>query len=162
MDSKRGDDANDTATSSQASSLPNNLRTLLPAPTATSPPVISEPEQPPKPPRQPVPAACLQCRKRKVKCTGTRPTCSRCSIQGLDCKWDTEPDTTRSESLRRRNEELERENEDLHEILRFLTHRPKEEALEILNRLRSTGDVFRVLELVRVGDLLLGKHSKDT
>ncbi|OLN96911.1 Nitrogen assimilation transcription factor nit-4-like protein 7 [Colletotrichum chlorophyti] len=94
-----------------------------------------------------------------VFCTGTRPTCSRCALQSLQCEWDTAPDTTRAESLRRRNEFLEHENEDLRELIRFLSQRPEDEAMEIFRRLRQTGDAFRVLELVRVGDLLLGKQK---
>ncbi|KAF6829621.1 Nitrogen assimilation transcription factor nit-4-like protein 7 [Colletotrichum plurivorum] len=95
----------------------------------------------------------------RPECTGTRPVCFRCSTQGLDCEWDTEPDTTRLESLRKRNEELERENEDLREFISFLYSRPREEALEIFNRLRSTGNALQVLELVRVGDMLLNNRS---
>ncbi|TDZ14668.1 Regulatory protein CAT8 [Colletotrichum orbiculare MAFF 240422] len=121
MDPKGEDDPGES--SSKAAQAPGTTpsaayRPLRPAPVAGSaaagPQISSVPERPLRPPRQPVPAACLQCRRRKVKCTGTRPTCFRCANQGLDCHWDTEPDTTRVESLRRRNEELERENDDLH------------------------------------------------
>lgn len=92
------------------------------------------------------------------KCTGTRPTCFRCSVHEKGCSWDTEPDTTRVESLRRRYENLEKKNEDMRQLLRYLCVRPEPEAREIFNRLRSTGDALRVLELVRMGDILLGKH----
>ncbi|KAF6824173.1 Nitrogen assimilation transcription factor nirA 5 [Colletotrichum musicola] len=137
-----------------------SFRPILPAqPTSDGPRVPSGPQRPLKPPRQPVLVACLQCRKRKVKCTGTRPVCFRCSSQGLDCEWDTEPDTTRLKSLRRRNEELEKENEDLREFISFLYSRPRDEALEIFNWLRSTGNALQVLELVRVGDMLLNNQS---
>ncbi|TDZ14670.1 Nitrogen assimilation transcription factor nit-4 [Colletotrichum orbiculare MAFF 240422] len=102
-----------------------------------------------------IPAACLQCRKRKVKCSGTRPTCWRCSTQDLACEWDTDPDTSRVGSIRRRKDELERENQDLHEFLRYLYARPEEEAVEIFKRLRMSGDALQVLEFVRSGDLLL-------
>ncbi|KAK1974736.1 hypothetical protein LZ30DRAFT_607281 [Colletotrichum cereale] len=105
--------------------------------------------------RQQVPSACLQCRKRKVKCSGNRPSCRRCSTQEIECVWDTEPDTSRVASIRKRKEELERENEDLHEILRFLYLRPEQEAIEIFKRLRISGDALHVLDIVRTGDLLL-------
>ncbi|KAK2011984.1 hypothetical protein LZ32DRAFT_659266 [Colletotrichum eremochloae] len=86
---------------------------------------------------------------------GTRPTCHRCSTHGFECEWDTEPETTRRQALLNRAEDLEKENEDLHELIRYLYSRPESEALEIFHRLRATGDAFHVLDLVRMGDLLL-------
>ncbi|KAK1994968.1 hypothetical protein LX36DRAFT_583353, partial [Colletotrichum falcatum] len=90
-----------------------------------------------------------------VQCSGTRPACHRCSTHGFECEWDTEPETTRRQALLNRTEDLEKENEDLHELIRYLYSRPESEALEILHRLRATGDAFHVLDLVRMGDLLL-------
>ncbi|OHW97527.1 hypothetical protein CSPAE12_03864, partial [Colletotrichum incanum] len=72
-----------------------------------------------------------------------------------ECEWDTEPETTRRQALLNRAEDLEKENEDLHTLIRYLCSRPESEALEILNRLRATGNAFHVLDLVRMGDLLL-------
>lgn len=46
----------------------------------------------------------------------------------------------------------------MRQLLRYLCVRPEPEAREIFNRLRSTGDALRVLELVRMGDILLGTH----
>ncbi|KAF9649177.1 hypothetical protein BDM02DRAFT_3114105 [Thelephora ganbajun] len=34
--------------------------------------------------------ACLQCRDRRVKCDGTKPTCSRCEEKGRVCKYREE------------------------------------------------------------------------
>ncbi|ORX44029.1 hypothetical protein DM01DRAFT_260316, partial [Hesseltinella vesiculosa] len=31
--------------------------------------------------------ACLMCRKKKVKCNGAQPNCSRCEAKGLDCEY---------------------------------------------------------------------------
>ncbi|KAF4925805.1 Nitrogen assimilation transcription factor nit-4 [Colletotrichum viniferum] len=112
-----------------------------------------------KPPRSQVPAACLECRKKKVKCSGLRPKCYRCSQTNIECIWDTEPDTTRIVSIRKRKEELERENEDLHELLRFLYLRPDEEAREIFRRLRVSGNALEVLNAVRTADLLLQRRQ---
>ncbi|KAK1635653.1 hypothetical protein BDP81DRAFT_321949, partial [Colletotrichum phormii] len=92
------------------------------------------------------------------QCSATRPTCSRCSIQNVECEYETGPDITRRRAIVNRLEELEKENNDLHELIRDLCSRPEEEATEIFNRLRSTGDPFHVLDLVRMGDLLLGKQ----
>ncbi|OHW97528.1 C6 transcription factor [Colletotrichum incanum] len=128
--------------------------------TASQGPMIST-ERSTRYTRHQVPSACLQCRKRKVKCSGKRPTCGRCSAQEIECEWDTEPDTSRVVSIRKRKEELERENEDLHEFLRFLYLRPEQEAVEIFKRLRISGDALQVLEIVRSGDLLLQRLRAD-
>ncbi|KAF4890618.1 Nitrogen assimilation transcription factor nit-4 [Colletotrichum fructicola] len=92
-------------------------------------------------------------------CSGARPSCHRCLQNDVDCKWDTEPDTSRLVSIRKRKEELERENEDLHEFLRFLISRPEEEAFEIFKRLRASGDALEVLNFVRTADLLLQRRQ---
>ncbi|CAI0641093.1 unnamed protein product [Colletotrichum noveboracense] len=138
------------------------LRQLLPAVSSVRPitgAVRTSHESLTKPPRSQVPAACLACRKRKVKCSGLRPKCYRCSQTNIECVWDTEPDTTRIVSIRKRKEELERENEDLHELLRFLYLRPDEEAREIFRRLRASGNALEVLNAVRTADLLLQRRQ---
>ncbi|KAI8249364.1 hypothetical protein K4K53_013270 [Colletotrichum sp. SAR 10_77] len=96
---------------------------------------------------------------RSIECSGARPSCHRCLQNDVDCKWDTEPDTSRLVSIRKRKEELERENEDLHEFLRFLISRPEEEAFEIFKRLRASGDALEVLNFVRTADLLLQRRQ---
>ncbi|ORY97581.1 hypothetical protein BCR43DRAFT_244266 [Syncephalastrum racemosum] len=35
--------------------------------------------------------ACAVCRKKKVKCDGVQPTCSRCSHMGLPCQYSDPP-----------------------------------------------------------------------
>ncbi|WDK13043.1 hypothetical protein CGRA01v4_04324 [Colletotrichum graminicola] len=95
------------------------------------------------------------------ECSGTRPACRRCSTHGFDCEWDTEPETTRRQALLNRAEDLEKENEDLHELVRYLCSRPESEALEIFHRLRATGDAFHVLDLVRMGDVLLNNLQNE-
>ncbi|KAF4774553.1 hypothetical protein HER10_EVM0000852 [Colletotrichum scovillei] len=154
LGSQHDDDTRD-APSPDAPATATSFRRLLPA--GAGPRVIST-EPPFRRQRQTVPAACLECRRRKVKCSATRPICSRCSTQNVECEWDTPIETTRRQAIVNRLEELEKENNDLHELIRDLYSRPEAEATEIFNRLRSTGDPFHVLDLVRVGDLLLGKQ----
>lgn len=47
-------------------------------------------------------SACMQCQKRKGKCTGERPVCRYCSDRGLDCSWDVADGLTRTSDLKRR------------------------------------------------------------
>ncbi|KAG0169946.1 hypothetical protein DFQ30_003051 [Apophysomyces sp. BC1015] len=35
--------------------------------------------------------ACIVCRKKKVKCDGVQPTCSRCESMGYDCEYSNPP-----------------------------------------------------------------------
>ncbi|KAI0078117.1 hypothetical protein K474DRAFT_958284 [Panus rudis PR-1116 ss-1] len=41
-------------------------------------------------PRIRVQQACEKCRRRKVKCSGDRPTCVRCTKKGVYCEWAPE------------------------------------------------------------------------
>ncbi|RPA80668.1 hypothetical protein BJ508DRAFT_415329 [Ascobolus immersus RN42] len=36
---------------------------------------------------RPVTAACLECRKRHLKCDGRQPVCSRCESMSVGCNW---------------------------------------------------------------------------
>ena len=49
-----------------------------------APPPIPDNSSVPKPKR----LACMICRKRKLKCDGTRPSCSTCSRLGHACEYD--------------------------------------------------------------------------
>ncbi|KAI8063819.1 hypothetical protein BC940DRAFT_218152, partial [Gongronella butleri] len=49
---------------------------------------MAEPSTTPtKPKRTKVTLACLLCRKKKVKCDGAQPTCSRCTAKGHVCEY---------------------------------------------------------------------------
>ncbi|EJD53570.1 hypothetical protein AURDEDRAFT_52865 [Auricularia subglabra TFB-10046 SS5] len=40
-------------------------------------------------PRAKAPTACMNCRARKLKCSGTRPTCTNCPLYGATCEYAT-------------------------------------------------------------------------
>ncbi|KAK1712218.1 uncharacterized protein BDZ83DRAFT_590241, partial [Colletotrichum acutatum] len=97
-------------------------------------------------------------------CSGITPTCSRCSPQDVDCKWVTESAMMYRRAIAKCLEELEKlekVNSDLHELVRELSSRPEAEAVEIFHRLRTSGDAFHVLHLVRTGDLLRRKQPNE-
>lgn len=50
---------------------------------------ISNDQQPPK--RVKVTLACALCRKKKVKCDGIQPSCSRCKSIGNCCQYSEPP-----------------------------------------------------------------------
>lgn len=152
-----------TIPSASASSAAQ-LRTLLPAP-------VEEPASSMQPARKKtmvgrvqVAAACLSCRRRKVKCNGGRPTCQRCAEQGLTCEYDADLDSTRMLTLKRRQVELKTEVDDLRDLFSLLQTRPEQDALEIFRRIRAnpTADVHSVVDFVRSGDLLLQNAALST
>lgn len=52
------------------------------------------PDQPPTTqgkPRTRVYVACLQCRSRKIRCDGAKPTCHNCTRRSSECKYDAVP-----------------------------------------------------------------------
>ncbi|KAG2226373.1 hypothetical protein INT45_000541 [Circinella minor] len=44
-----------------------------------------------QPRRVKVTLACIICRKKKVKCNGVQPTCSRCHSMGIQCQYSDPP-----------------------------------------------------------------------
>ncbi|CAL1708362.1 unnamed protein product [Somion occarium] len=42
--------------------------------------------------------ACVTCRERKAKCSGSRPACARCLSRGVSCEYGPDPKRNRVES----------------------------------------------------------------
>ncbi|KAL4912828.1 fungal-specific transcription factor domain-containing protein [Aspergillus aurantiobrunneus] len=51
--------------------------------------------------------SCEGCRKRKVKCNGASPSCSRCAARGTPCVYSLAPTLSYTKQLERRVAELE-------------------------------------------------------
>jgi hypothetical protein len=51
---------------------------------------------------EPVKSTCMQCQKRKTKCSGRRQVCSFCSNRILECSWDVGEGLTRTADLKRK------------------------------------------------------------
>jgi len=83
-----------------------------------------------KPKRTQVRAACVACQRGKVKCEGTRPSCTRCTSKALACKYDLEPGVSRPESMRRKNDALQAEVDRLRELLTHDRSTTKTKCLE--------------------------------
>ncbi|KAL5513453.1 hypothetical protein ACEPAH_3852 [Sanghuangporus vaninii] len=56
-----------------------------------------------------VPLACLRCRAKRVRCSGTRPRCKACETADVDCQW---PEGRRRKRTRREMEEAERQERE--------------------------------------------------
>lgn len=71
-----------------------------------------------------------------LQCDGVRPQCTKCTQKGRKCEYDVEPDTSRSESMRRKYEALHGDYEQLRKLVEDLHSRPSVEAAELFRRLR--------------------------
>ncbi|KAK0256310.1 hypothetical protein LTS09_008841 [Friedmanniomyces endolithicus] len=99
-------------------------------------------------------SACSACRRRKSRCDGERPSCSRCHTLRTDCAYEAEEGESRWSALRRRNQILETERTELRELISYLQTRPEPEAQEVFQRIRSGGpdDIFALLRQLREGN----------
>ncbi|KAK6822417.1 hypothetical protein PG989_001317 [Apiospora arundinis] len=113
----------------------------------------NEPGEPVKK-RKLVSLACARCRSHKTKCDGHRPSCGSCRARTVDCVYDDDPNTTPTANLRRQYHHLAEQHQSFHELFEMLRSRPEDEALVILQRLRSSGNVQSTLHHVKEGYLL--------
>ncbi|KAF8811995.1 hypothetical protein BYT27DRAFT_7335959 [Phlegmacium glaucopus] len=60
-------------------------------------------------------SACLSCRRRKLKCTGTRPVCEQCNQmkRAHECQYDDSSKKSRTQTLREKVAVLEAKLRDL-------------------------------------------------
>ncbi|TLD05636.1 hypothetical protein E2P81_ATG10456 [Venturia nashicola] len=97
------------------------------------------PEQPPggKSRRTLIESACTACQKRKSRCDGQRPTCSRCQALRTPCGYNAEEGESRWSALRRRNRTLERERDEARDVIAQIHSRSDSDAQQIFHQLRA-------------------------
>ncbi|KAK8023274.1 Nitrogen assimilation transcription factor nit-4 [Apiospora marii] len=143
---------------SATTNLPGNpprphVRRILPTPALTKRPPSPPPQQPPPKARAPnVVAACEECRKHKCRCSGEKPTCSRCLKRSIHCRYR---ELVTPELLKQTNNDLRDRGNANEEILQLLKNLPDQEAQDVLARLRSGASVSTIVNQVKAGDLLL-------
>ncbi|KAK7928793.1 hypothetical protein PG985_005791 [Apiospora marii] len=123
----------------------------------------NEPAEPAEPikKRKIVPLACARCRSHKTKCDGHRPSCGSCRGRTIECVYDDDPNTTPITNLRRQYHHLAEQHQRFHELFEMLRSRPEDEALVILHRLRSSGNVQSTLHHVKESYLLADTRMVD-
>ncbi|KAI1143960.1 hypothetical protein F5Y05DRAFT_407359 [Hypoxylon sp. FL0543] len=126
--------------------MSDNYKRLLPAPMPPGSAQPSAPESssqketgPPVKKRTVSKAACNNCRLKKIRCDGKRPSCTACTKAGVECNFVTaSSDETPFMALKREVESLKRSTEDMGEIFDLLESAPDAISLDILRRLKST------------------------
>ncbi|KAF5593752.1 nitrate assimilation regulatory nirA [Fusarium pseudoanthophilum] len=85
--------------------------------------------------------ACNNCRVRKSKCDGRKPTCSACASRRQHCVY-------RAEVSQEKMTELRKGSRDLFQALELLRTAPDEHAKNLLERLRSSDSVSEFLQVL--------------
>ncbi|EEB07069.2 transcription factor [Schizosaccharomyces japonicus yFS275] len=49
------------------------------------------------------PQACLRCRRKKIKCSGGKPTCTTCANNNVQCVWPSRPNMRGKRSINQLN-----------------------------------------------------------
>lgn len=106
-----------------------------------------------------VAVACEGCRRKKAKCDGRKPTCSRCFSKSEACSYETPLVPV---AVQKKYDILLVENQQYRELFDAINKKPECEAQEIFNRLRSSDQPLTVLESVRQAEVLLPKLSTNT
>ncbi|KAI5201853.1 hypothetical protein E4T39_04974 [Aureobasidium subglaciale] len=96
-------------------------------------------------PRKLTAVACIDCRKRKRKCNGERPSCSACQTRGLSCTYDVIEGATRTEDLKQRVSSLSLRVRNLELFVNKLRYSTDNEASAILAQLRLGDTIDGIL-----------------
>lgn len=90
---------------------------------------------------EPVKSACVQCQKRKTKCSGQRPVCRFCSDRNLECSWDIGDGLTRTADLKRKLLEATGKSDNLDTLVDAMRDGSDEVSTMLLARLRLGASV---------------------
>ncbi|CAN9356720.1 unnamed protein product [Alternaria alternata] len=120
-------------------------------------PAATRPHNEPLPPqpRDRVPSACDQCRTRKIKCNGERPTCLECAKRSTSCHYATQSAETQNQALKRKFKLLQAQNEAYTELFELVKTSSDSENQELMRRVKMGGEVEDVLKRVKEADLLI-------
>jgi len=106
-----------------------------------------------KPRRTLIESACAACRKRKSRCNGQRPSCTRCRTLKTECIYEAEEGESRWSALKRRSQCLEYECSNIRMLLDQLRSTSGPEALDLFHRIRNNGyeGLLRQMQLAKEG-----------
>lgn len=102
---------------------------------------------------EPVKSACVQCQKRKTKCSGKRPVCRFCSDRNFECSWDTDDGMTHIADLKRKVLQANERSDDLDELVGAMRHGNDQTSSMLLARLRMGDTLEALLSGIRLNAL---------
>jgi hypothetical protein len=98
----------------------------------------------------PVKSACVECRKRRTKCSGQRPVCQFCSDRKLECSSDTTDGLTRTADLKKKLLEANMRLKYLVILINALRFSTDAALTMLLARLRLGDQTEDIVYLVRL------------
>jgi hypothetical protein len=99
---------------------------------------------------EPVKSACVQCQKRKTKCSGQRPVCRFCSDRNLECSWDIGDGLTRTADLKRKLQEANGRSDDLGALVDAMRSGTDQTSSMLLARLRIGDSLSELLSNIHI------------
>ena len=81
-------------------------------------------------------SACAECRRRKQRCTGDRPSCRFCDDKGVDCLYEVADGMTRSQDLKLKVREATERGDRLDQLVDAMRQGTDQQSSELLARLR--------------------------
>ncbi|KAL7930684.1 hypothetical protein V8C35DRAFT_311950 [Trichoderma chlorosporum] len=100
--------------------------------------------------------ACEACRRRKIRCSGSRPKCLSCTQKGINCHYtSTNPTETNSAVLKRQVREAKKESGDFEEFYKAIQNMPATDSRAVFRMMRQGADIRNVARQIREGSLRL-------
>lgn len=101
---------------------------------------------------EPVKSACVQCQKRKTKCSGQRPVCRFCSDRNLECSWDIGDGLTRTADLKQKLHEANMKSEELSDLVTAMRTGTDQTSSMLLAKLRLGCSMEELLANIRLDE----------
>lgn len=101
---------------------------------------------------EPVKSACVQCQKRKTKCSGQRPVCRFCSDRNLECSWDIGDGLTRTADLKQKLHEANLKSEELSDLVSAMRTGTDQTSSMLLAKLRLGCSMEELLSNIRLDE----------
>ncbi|OHE98232.1 hypothetical protein CORC01_06429 [Colletotrichum orchidophilum] len=107
---------------------------------------------------------CSDCRKRKVKCDGARPTCHGCASSNTPCAYPLAEGISQREAQKRKLSSISAAHEKSQRVLELLRASHDDGADDILKQLQGSDDIEEAIQSIADASLLLpnnlGRYSQ--
>lgn len=98
---------------------------------------------------KPVTSACVQCRRKKTKCSGQRPVCRSCGDGGVECMWQVPEGLTRIDGMKKELQSVLDHINLLEALVKMMQDGSDEESTMLLAKLRLGDSVEKIVSATR-------------
>ncbi|KAJ8113959.1 hypothetical protein OPT61_g4046 [Boeremia exigua] len=99
--------------------------------------------------------ACNQCRAKREKCSGQRPSCHSCERHSRECVYAAPEGVTRQQANKQRLAEVERLSSYLRDVVDLLRQGSEADAAAALRRIRQAEQVEEAINALAVAQALV-------